>query len=140
MICHEEKIRVRYAETDKMGFMYYSHYATYFEVSRVEMFRSMGISYNEMENRGIMMPVADMSVKYIKPARYDDELSIRVRVQKMPEIKMVFDYEIYNQDSILITTGLTTLFFMDAKTGRPQRAPEYVKEIFSRYFDVKTTN
>ena len=84
MFEHTTKIRVRYGETDQMGYMYYGNYAEFYEVGRVEMLRSLGMTYSGMEASGIMMPVLEMSCKYLKPALYDEEISVKVIMAKMP--------------------------------------------------------
>ena len=96
------KIRVRYAETDKMGYVYYGNYATYFEVARVELFREYGVSYKEMEDEGVMMPVLELKTKYIRPAKYDDLLTIKTTIASKPGVRITFEYEVYNQKEELL--------------------------------------
>ncbi|MDR1877331.1 MAG: acyl-CoA thioesterase [Flavobacteriaceae bacterium] len=130
------KVRVRYGETDQMGYVYYGNYPQYFEVGRVELFRAIGMSYKEIENFGVMLPVADLSIKYVNPARYDDELSIITFVRKLPEgVRIFFEYEIRNQEGKLLTTGNTTLYFMDKKTGRILRCPESILNLMKPFFE-----
>ena len=88
MYLHETKIRIRYGETDQMGYVYYGNYAQFFEIGRVEMLRSLGVSYASMEKQGIMLPVVDFSVKYIKPAYYDDLITIRTMIEEIPSVKI----------------------------------------------------
>ena len=97
MFEHSTKIRVRYGETDQMGYMYYGNYAEFFEVGRVEMLRSLGLTYRWMEEVGIMMPVLELKCRYLKPALYDEEISIKVTMEKMPSIKIHFKYELFNE-------------------------------------------
>jgi len=118
------KIRVRYGETDQMGYVYYGNYASYYEVARVEMLRSLGTSYNKMEQNGVMLPVLELKCKYIKPARYDEELSITVKIKEMPTIRIKFDYEIHNQKQELINVGETTLVFVDKERNKPCLPPD----------------
>jgi acyl-CoA thioester hydrolase len=125
---HEIKIRVRYAETDQMGVVYHGNYAQYFEMGRVEWLRNLGLSYSVMEKQGVMLPVVSLSMNYKKPARYDDLLTVRTIFKKQESVKIEFDYEIYNEDGKLLTTGNSVLVFVDMKTGRPVVPPEYVKE------------
>ena len=113
------KIRVRYGETDQMGYMYYGNYAEFYEVGRVEMLRSLGMTYSAMEASGIMMPVLELKCKYLKPALYDEEISVKVIMDKMPGIKIHFRYELYNPANELINTGETLLAFINMKTNRP---------------------
>src|SRR5690348_9666098 len=96
MYSHETKLRVRYGETDQMGYSYYGNYAQYFEVGRVEMLRSLGVTYKEMEDEGIALPVYTFSIKYYKPAFYDDELTIKTTINKMPAARISFNYQTYN--------------------------------------------
>lgn len=119
MFEHSTKIRVRYGETDQMGYMYYGNYAEFYEVGRVEMLRSLGLTYSGMEESGIMMPVMEMNCKYLKPALYDEEITVNVIMDKMPGIKIHFRYELFNQKNELINTGSTLLVFINMKTNRP---------------------
>jgi acyl-CoA thioester hydrolase len=134
MLCSETNIRVRYGETDKMGYLYYGHYPAYFEVSRTEMIRLFGLSYREIEERGILMPVRSLKVDYRHPAHYDELLTVRSCMRILPVIKLDIEYEIYNPQKQLICTGNTILAFVDAKTGRPRRAPAFFIEAVEKYF------
>lgn len=124
MYQHETKLRVRYGETDQMGYAYYGNYAQYFEVGRVEMLRSLGVTYKEMEDEGIALPVYTFSIKYFKPAYYDDELTIRTTIKKMPAARIEFHYETFNAKGDLLNEGDTTLVFIDKNTKRPCPPPE----------------
>ena len=135
MIEHEVKIRVRYAETDQMSYVYYGNYATYLEVARVETFRFLGVSYKEMEADGILMPVLELRTKYIKPVLYDDEIKVKVKISDKPNVRIHFDYEIYNQQDILTTIASTTLVFISKETGRPINPKGKFEEIMNRQFD-----
>lgn len=119
MFTHSTKLRVRYGETDQMGYMYYGNYAEFFEVGRVEMLRSLGLTYAGMEASGIMMPVLELNCKYLKPARYDEEITINVTMAKMPGVKIHFKYDLYNEKQELIHVGETLLAFINMKTNRP---------------------
>lgn len=130
----ETKIRVRYAETDKMGFVYYGNYAAYYEVGRVEALRSLGLTYRSMEESGIILPVLENYSKYILPALYDDLLTIAVMIREIPGTRIKFEYELYNQDNKLINLGYTTLVFVDLKTGRPMEIPAFILEILKPFF------
>lgn len=134
MIQTKTQIRVRYAETDKMGVVYHANYAQYFEVARTEMFREIGLSYAAMESNGIMLPLVDLYCKYHKPAHYDDLLTILVSIEDMPNVKIKFKYKIFNEDNTLLTEGYTTLAFIDMKTNRPIRMPEYIAQVVKKYF------
>ncbi|WP_282787992.1 acyl-CoA thioesterase [Flavobacterium croceum] len=126
MISHEIQVRVRYSETDQMGVVYHGNYAPYFEMGRVEWLRNMGISYKWMEENGIMLPVVSLTMNYKKPARYDDLLTVRTILKSQTSVKIEFDYEIYNENEELLTTGYSMLVFVDMKTGKPTLPPEYV--------------
>ncbi len=119
MIENTIQVRVRYAETDQMGYVYYGNYATYFEVARVETFRSLGFSYKEMEEEGIMMPVLEYKTKFIRPAKYDDLLTIKIFVKEKPGVRIRFEYEIYNEEGTLLNISETTLVFISKTTGKP---------------------
>ena len=134
MFEHACRLRVRYAETDRMGYVYYGVYAQYFEVARVEALRALGISYREMEDGGVMLPVHDLSLKYHKPALYDDELTIIARIATLPTVRIRFTYEVRNGRDVLLTEGETTLVFVDKVTGRPCRAPQDLLDRMSPYF------
>lgn len=127
MIEHTINIRVRYAETDAMNFVYYGNYATYLEVARVELMRNIGLSYRSIEDMGIWMPVIDFHIQYFKPAQYDDEVVVKVNVDELPTSKMIFKYETY-LDNVCINRAETTLVFVNAETKKPQRCPEPLLE------------
>lgn len=134
MIQSETKIRVRYGETDKMGYVYYGNYSLYFEVARTEMIRNLGFPYSRLEAEGVMMPVLSMNIKYIRPAFYDDELRIRVMIKELPETRVKFEYEVFNASDKLITVGETILVFVDEKSMRPTKAPQALYEALERAF------
>jgi acyl-CoA thioester hydrolase len=134
MVISETTIRVRYGETDKMGYLYYGHYPEYFEVSRTDMIRFLGLTYREIEEKGIFMPVRSLKVDYKGPAYYDDLLTVKSCLNTLPVVKLDIDYEIRNPKNQLICTGNTVLAFVDAATGRPRRAPEFFMKAVSKYF------
>ncbi|MEL6132475.1 MAG: thioesterase family protein [Bacteroidota bacterium] len=133
MITHDTQLRVRYGETDQMGYAYYGKYAEYFEVGRVELVRKLGIPYKEVEAKGIMMPVSKLEVNYKRPARYDDLLTIRTIVPETPRSSFRFEYEIYNEAQTLLATGLVVLAFVNMQSMRPVRAPEFVIHAVEQY-------
>jgi len=135
MFKHSSTIRVRYAETDKMGFVYYGNYAVFFEVARVEAMRHLGISYKSLEDKGILMPVIEYNTKYLKPAKYDDLLTINVIIRKMPSLKIAFEYEVYNEEKTLINLAETTLVFLDKQTYKPQPVPDELVRALNPYFE-----
>ncbi len=128
MFVSEVQLRVRYGETDQMGFAYYGNYALYFEVSRAEAMRKLGMTYRQMEEKGVYMPISQMNVKYIKPARYDDLLTIRCIVSEIPASRMVFDYQVINEQGTLLCTGNTVLAFVKFSNHRPCPAPGWFLE------------
>lgn len=134
MIQHNVQIRVRYSETDQMAYVYYGNYASYFEVARVEAFRHIGFSYKEMEDAGIMMPVLEYKTKYIKPAKYDDLLTVKVRIKQKPGVRITFDYEVYNEEDVLLTIAETTLVFVNSTTGKPTLPPMQFMSFFETFF------
>jgi len=126
----EIQIRVRYSETDQMGYVYYGNYASYFEVARVETLRNLGFSYKEIEAGGIILPVLSYSIKYIKPAFYDDLLTINVAIKEIPMARIRFDYETYNEKDELINIADTTLVFINRASNKPCAAPaEFIKAL-----------
>lgn len=129
MIHTTNSLRVRYGETDPMKYVYYGNYAEYFEVARVELFRALGISYDEIEKRGIFLPVSEYKIKYLKPALYDQLLTIHTYIRKKPGVKIEFEYEIYNEDNIKITEAATILFFLDSETSKITKCPEYLMKL-----------
>ena len=135
MYSFETKLRVRYSETDRMGYVYYGNYPQYYEVGRVELMRSLGFPYQALEDMGIIMPVRDLSITYIKPSFYDDELSIKTIVREMPASRAKFEYEISNSEGILLNKGETTLLFVNAESRRPMRAPEAILKALEGYFN-----
>jgi acyl-CoA thioester hydrolase len=134
MYTTEIKIRVRYGETDQMGYAYYGNYAEYFEVARVEALRNLGFSYKKLEEEGIMLPVLSYSVKFIKPAYYDDELAIKVSIKEIPLARIHFTYEVYNEKDELTTIADTTLVFINRKTNKPCPAPEHFLSVLRKFF------
>ncbi|NAS30908.1 YbgC/FadM family acyl-CoA thioesterase [Flavobacteriaceae bacterium R38] len=125
---HEIKVRIRYSETDQMGVVYHGNYAQFLEMGRVEWLRNLGISYRSMEENGIMLPVISLNLKFVKSAKYDDLLSVKTTLSKRPSVKIEFEYEISNQNDEIITTGNTTLAFINMKTKRPMKCPDYLLE------------
>ncbi|MBL0032484.1 MAG: acyl-CoA thioesterase [Bacteroidetes bacterium] len=131
MITNEINVRVRYAETDQMGYVYYGNYATYFEVARVELLRSVGFTYKKLEEEGIMLPVFEFSIKYFKPAFYDDLLTIKTTLEYNKGARIRFHYEIFNESGSLLNKAETTLVFIDRTTNRPTIMPAKMKSVLS---------
>lgn len=128
------KIRVRYSETDQMGYVYYGNYAAYYEVGRVESLRKLGFAYKELELQGVMMPVLENKTKFHQPAKYDELLTIKVKIVSRPGVRIIFHYEIYNEGDVLINTGETILAFVNMRSGRPCRPPQVMQDLLDPYF------
>lgn len=129
------QIRVRYAETDQMSYVYYGNYAMYYEVGRVEALRQLGFEYKKLEEQGIMMPVHDLECKYLSPAKYDELLTITVIIRESPKVRMIFEYEVNNEQGVLVNKGKTTLVFINMETNRPCRAPQELTDVLNPYFE-----
>lgn len=127
--------RVRYGETDQMGVVYHGNYLQYLEMGRVEWLRELGISYKRMEEGGIKLPVISVYLKYLKSAAYDDLITVTTRIKKLPQVKIVFDYEILAENGEKLVEANTVLAFMDKQTDKPMACPEFVlSKIRERYF------
>jgi len=135
MYTHSTKVRVRYGETDQMGYVYYGNYAEYYEVARVEMLRSLGMDYASMESSGVMMPVLELNCKYIKPALYDQEIMIKTTIHDLPGVRIHFVYELFNEAEELINIGKTTLVFVDMEKNKPCAPPENFMEKLKGFFN-----
>ena len=133
MFTHFTKLRVRYAETDRMGYSYYGNYATYFEVARVEALRALGITYKSLEDEGVLLPVVEYQVRFSKPAFYDDEIAIKTTIVLLKSARIRFEYEVWRSDELL-TTAWTELVFVDKSSGRPMRCPSDVEEALRPHF------
>ncbi len=136
MFSHVFSLRVRYGETDQMGYVYYGNYSQYYEVGRVEAMRALGIPYSKLESEhGIWMPVISMQIRYLRPALYDDFLRMVTEIRKPPVDHIRFDTEIYNEQEKLINVAHVVLCFVDAKTGKKIPMPEFIREKLNVYFD-----
>jgi acyl-CoA thioester hydrolase len=129
------QLRVRYGETDQMGYVYYGNYAEFYEVARVEMLRTLGTSYKLMEASGVMMPVVELHCKYLKPALYDQIITIKVILDEMPRAGMRFKYMLYNEDNELINTGETLLVFVKMDTNKICFIPKELAAKLKPYFE-----
>ena len=135
MIKSDTKIRVRYGETDQMGYAYYGIYAQYYEVGRVEAMRLLGFSYKDVEDRGIWMPVVEFKIHYKKPAYYDDEITVRTFLKEIPKgARIPFEYECYNAKGELLNTGQVTLVCVDKASGRMCRIPPWFSDAMNPFF------
>jgi acyl-CoA thioester hydrolase len=131
----ETLIRVRYAETDQMNVVYYGNYAQYFEVARAESIRNLGLTYKEMEAAGVMMPVVDMQTKFLRPAHYDDLLTIKTIMRELPvDHRILFEHEVFNQEKKLLTLGKVTLYFVKIGTFERTVMPETMRVLLKPFF------
>lgn len=135
MYSHDTQLRVRYGETDQMGYLYYGNYAEFYEVGRVEMLRSLGVSYKELEEvHGIWLPVVSLDMRFVRPAYYDDLLTVRSTLRKLPDAYITFHVEILNEQNKLVNAGTVRLCFFDAKTRKVVPAPELLLKKLQPYF------
>jgi acyl-CoA thioester hydrolase len=135
MHSYSEKIRVRYGETDQMGYVYHGNYALYYEQARTEMMRQLGLSYAELERQGTMLPIRELNIKYYHPASYDELLTVTATVEQMPTVKMLIKYRTHNEAGLLLNEGTTTLVFVDAATRRPVHPPQIFLERVKEFFN-----
>jgi len=129
---YAHNIRVRYAETDTMGILHHSVYPVYFEEGRTELMRSCGLSYDEMEKRGVILPVYSLEVHFNHPAYYDDLLSLETTLAELEGVRIRFDYALFNEIKKRLATGSVTLVFTDAESFKPIRPPAWFLEVISR--------
>ena len=134
MFVKRNSLRVRYAETDQMGVVYYGNYPQYFEVGRVEALRTLGMSYRQMEEDGIMLPVLSLEIKYIRPALYDDLLTIETQIKELPATRITFHHEIFNEHNKLLTKGVVQLVFLNSSNRKPCKAPPEFLDKMQPYF------
>ena len=135
MYTYEHQLRIRYADTDKMGYAYYGNYSRYYEIARVESLRTLGIRYSDLEDRGVIMPVLENFSKYIKPATYDELITIKLMVKKFPGVRVKFEYEFYNEQDEIIHIGHTVLVFVDRETGKVTEMPEEIRNVLKPFFN-----
>ncbi|MCY1546614.1 1,4-dihydroxy-2-naphthoyl-CoA hydrolase [compost metagenome] len=135
MFVYDSKVRVRYIETDQMGIVHHANYAQYYELARTECFEACsGMSYASMEADGVMLPILELQSRYLKPAYYNEVLTIRSIVKDLPSVRLHVEYEIYNENNELINTGKTTLVFVNKETRRPCQPPERFMKNVRQYF------
>jgi acyl-CoA thioester hydrolase len=131
----EFQIRVRYGETDQMNVVYHANYITYFEVARTESIRELGFTYREMEAMGVEMPVTEIIIRYLRPAHYDDLLTVKTQLRTLPEKHHIdFYQEIFNENGKLITSGKVTLYFLDKETKKRSKMPDILRDKLALYF------
>ena len=133
LAAYEHKFRVRYKDTDQMGIMHHSNYIVLYEMARTEWLRYMGLTYAEIERRGVMSPIIEVHAKYLYPAFYDEVLTVKVFMEEMPSARLIIGSEVYNEQGKLINKGSVTLGFMNAETRRPCRAPEWFIAALEEY-------
>jgi acyl-CoA thioester hydrolase len=135
MYTHTTQLRVRYGETDQMGYLYYGNYAQYYEVGRVEMLRSLGLTYKEMESRyGIMMPVMSLQMRFVRPALYDELLTITTTLRHLPTQTITFYVDIFNEKKKLVNGGSVKLCFVEMATGKTVPPPQYLTDVLKPFF------
>jgi acyl-CoA thioester hydrolase len=129
--------RIRYADIDQMGYMYYGNYARLYEIGRVEALRSLGLRYRDLEDTGVIMPVYENRSRFIVPAKYDDLVTIRVIIKELPKVRIVFNYEIYNEEDTLLHTGETTLVFLKTANNRITSCPKEILDRLLPFFQTQ---
>ncbi len=136
MYIHETQLRVRYGETDQMGFLYYGNYALYYEVGRTEALRNLGFSYKGLEERGVMLPVVRMEVEYFRSAYYDDLITIKTHMPHLPTgPEIIFVSELYNEKGKLLNRGKVTLVFYDWNNKKKMAMPDDLREVLAPYYN-----
>ena len=133
LITSETTLRVRYSETDQMGVVHHGNYAQYLELARIDWLSRLGISYKSMEENGVMLPVFTLDFKFNKSAFFDDTLTVKTSLRKIPTVRIIFDYEIFNQNQELLTTASSTLVFVNSQTRKPISCPDYLIEKIKNY-------
>lgn len=135
MYTAETKVRVRYGETDQMGYLYHGYYALYYEAGRTEAIRELGFTYKEMEESGVLMPVAELKSKFLQPAKYDDLITVRTTLRELPkDSKIAFHAELYNEEEQLLNVGVAILVFFDPVKNAKTATPEVLLNKLKPYF------
>ncbi len=135
MFTSETQIRIHYALTDQMGVVYYGNYAQFYEIGRTESIRELGFTYKEVEAMGIFLAVTDMHIRFLRPAKYDDLITVKTTLTEIPEHhKIIFHGDIFNEERQLLNTGVVTLYFVDSKTMKRVNMPKELKEKLAGYF------
>lgn len=133
MLVQKTEFRIRYAETDKMGYVYYGRYAEFFEVARVEALRTIGVNYNDLEKNGISMPVLRYSIEYKKPVYYDEKIIVETTINKLPKTRIEFNFKTYNQKKECVNEAKIELVFIDLNLKKPIRAPAFLVKNLEKY-------
>jgi acyl-CoA thioester hydrolase len=137
MFIAETQIRIHYALTDQMGVVYHGHYAQFYEIGRAEWLRKLHYTYKDIEALGIIMPVVDIHSRFLRPARYEDLITVRTTLKELPlHHKIVFHHEIYNEKEVLLNTGDVTLYFIQANTMKRCEIPPVLKDKLATYFNT----
>jgi len=135
MFTSKTKIRIHYGLTDQMGVVYHGHYAEFYEIGRTEALRSLGLTYKEVEAAGVIMPVTEIHSRFLRPAVYDDLVTVVTTLKELPlHHKIIFHSEIYNEKNQLLNVGDVTLYFMESKTMKRSAMPENMKEKLLPFF------
>ena len=138
MFITETTIRIHYALTDQMSVVYHGHYAQFYEIGRTEAIRQIGYTYKDIEAMGIIMPVVDIHSRFLRPAKYDDLITVKTTLRELPtNHKIIFHSEIYNQKNELLNTGDVTLYFMEAKEMKRCNMPDMLAEKIIKFFTQK---
>jgi acyl-CoA thioester hydrolase len=137
MIVSENKIRIRYDEVDKMGYVYHGNYAKYFHISRTELLRKVGICDRSLENYNILLPVVDLSIKYLHPIFYDEIIIIKTSLHGIPTSRMKFQHEVLNEKNEIINKAESTVAFVDVNTRRPLKAPQIIVDRIKHYINTQ---
>jgi len=136
MIVSEEKIRVRYDEVDKMGYLYHGNYAGYFHVGRTELLRKLGLNDKELESQNLILPVIEMNTKFLKPVQYDEIITLKTYLNELPKTRIVFYYEIFNEKGDLVNEANSSLVFVHNDTRKPMRVPQSIFKRIETYFNT----
>jgi acyl-CoA thioester hydrolase len=131
MITSNYKIRTRYNEVDQMGYLYHANYVTYCHQARTELMRTLGIHDKALERKGIILPVIEMNLRYLKPAFYDEELCIVSTISDIPKTRIIIDFEIFNQAGEKICKARSTMAIVDGQSRKPMRAPQFIQAAFA---------
>lgn len=137
MLSQSTSFRIRYGETDQMGVAYHGNYAQFFEIGRIDWLRALDISYKNMEENSVMLPVVSLQCNFKKSAEFDDEITVKTILKKIPSVKIEFEYEITNQKNELLTTGNSVLAFINMETKKPMRCPDYILEKLKKELATK---
>ncbi len=136
MFIHETKVRVRYAETDKMGYLYYGHYPKYYEIGRVEAMRDLGVRYLDLEEKEkVMMPVMSLNMRYVRPAYYDELLTVKTIIRRLPKDTITYNHEVYKENGELVNGGSVKLCFVNMETNETIPAPSILLDKLKPYYE-----